>query len=725
METVVKYEFFLKHVQIPLIRAFKNLVARRSFLGVVFFLITTLIVATNFVPKTLNFESGDISNMDILSPRDLTFISEVETAKAREEAIKEVEAIIRLDKTVLDELEQEISALFSVVREASLQVEGEERPLEEQVKALSEQLPFSLEEEIIVQLLNLTPDELAAMEQSALTAIRQNMRTAIEAHEVPEVTALIIEDINRLPQPAGLKKFALTVFEHVEIRPTLVYDAMATQEAIEQKRREVPPVQVTVRENQKIVGRGDVVTKLHIEIFEQLGLQRSESPYVVLLGIALIVGISYTVIILYIRQYKKHIYDSDICMVLTGLLIVLTIGLAKVVTLINFAGDSELSVQVGYMIPLAAGSMLVAILVDTKLAVFLTIVMGMLVGILSGGQLSFVITAVMGGLVGVYSVSNLSGRSDLVKAGLYVAGVSVVSVIGLGLINNNSLSMVSVGIIMGLLNGILSAVLTIGLLPFLETAFGITTSVKLLELSNPNHPLLKRLLIEAPGTYHHSIMAGNLAEAAADQVGADSLLVRVGAYFHDIGKLKRPYFFIENQLAADNPHDKLAPTLSTLIITSHIKDGVELVKQHQLPPVIVDIVEQHHGTGLMTYFFHKACEGEKGETFSQADFRYDGPKPQTKEAALVMLGDSVEAAVRAMQNPTPGRVEGLVRKIIKEKLNDGQLDECDLTFRDLEQINQAFLRVLNGIFHSRIEYPETIAKEMERRRPNSGVNSAQ
>ncbi|MBS4024162.1 MAG: HDIG domain-containing protein [Clostridia bacterium] len=721
---MVKHKFFKKYIQIPLARAFKNLTARRSFLGVVFFLLTTLIVATNFIPKTLNFEPGDVSNLDIPSPRDLTFTSQVETAKAREEAIREVKPVFRMDKTVLEELEQEVGTLFAVVRDIQL-AEGEEHSLEEQVEVLAEQLPFFLEEELALRLLAFSPEEITAMEQFVITIIRQNLRTGFDKELIPEVAEQIIEEIKRLSQPEVLKKFALGVIDYVEIRPTLVFDAQATQQEIEARRLEVPPVQVTVRKNQMIVRPGDIVTELHIEIFEQLGLQRSDSPYAVLVGIALIVGLSYTVVILYIRQYKKLIYNSDTSLVLTGLLIVLTLGLAKVVKMINFAGDSELSVQVGYMIPLAAGSMLITILLDTKLAVFLTIIMGLLIGILSGGQLSFVVTAVMGGLVGVYSVSRLSGRSDLVKAGLYVAGASVVSVIGLGLINNNSFSVVSVGIIMGLLNGILSAVLTIGLLPFLETAFGVTTSVKLLELSNPNHPLLKRLLIEAPGTYHHSIMAGNLAEAAADQVGADSLLVRVGAYFHDIGKLKRPYFFIENQLAGDNPHDKLAPTLSTLIITSHTKDGVELAKEHQLPPVIVDMVEQHHGVGLMTYFFHKASEGEKGETFNETDFRYDGPKPQTKEAALVMLGDSVEAAVRAMQNPTPGRVEGLVRKIIKEKLSDGQLDECDVTLRDLEQVTQAFLRVLNGIFHSRIEYPETIAKEMERRRPKSGVNSTQ
>lgn len=701
-----------KYVQIPLSRIL-NMTARRSFLGVVFFLLTTLIVATNFVPQTLNFEAGDVSNLDIPAPRDLTFESEVLTSQAREEAIKVVEPIFTVDKSVVNEIEEDLAQYFNTLRKV---VQLQDVDTEEKVIQVQQQVEFSLSREEAVALVITDKEEISIVETLVKEIVNTNIASGIQQEAVPAATEQIINDIKQLKQPEPLKIFAVTVVENMEIRPTLIHDMTATQQRIEEIRQEVPPVQVTVRKGQTIVRPGDVVDELHIEMFEQLGLQRSDSPYMALIGIALFVAISYTIVLLYIMNYKKQIYDSDSNLILTGLLIVITLILAKVVTLINFGGDSDLGIQVGHMIPLAAGSMLIAILLDIKLAVFLTVILGLFIGILTGGQLPFVVTAVIGGLVGVYSVSQLSGRSDLVKAGLYVAVASVSSVVALGLIFNNSLSVISVGIIMGLLNGILSSVMTIGLLPFLESAFKITSSVKLLELSNPNHPVLKRLLFEAPGTYHHSILAGNLAEAAADEVDADSLLVRVGAYYHDIGKLKRPYFFIENQLSGDNPHNKLAPTLSTLIITSHVKDGVELAKENQLPQVIVDIIEQHHGTSLMSFFYHKACEGDKGETVKEDDFCYDGPRPQTKEAALVMLGDSVEAAVRAMQNPTPGKVEGLVRKIVKDKLNSGQLDECDLTLRDLEKITQAFLRVLNGIFHSRIEYPENLAKEIERRK---------
>ena len=231
------------------------------------------------------------------------------------------------------------------------------------------------------------------------------------------------------------------------------------------------------------------------------------------------------------------------------------------------------------------------------------------------------------------------------------------------------------------------------------------TPLKLLELADPNHPLLKRLLMEAPGTYHHSLMVGNLAEVAARQIGGNALLARVGAYFHDVGKLKRPNFFKENQMS-ENPHDRITPNLSTLVITSHTKDGEQLALKYKLPRAIRDIIVQHHGTTLVAYFYHKAKQGEKGIEVKESNFRYEGPRPQSKEAAVVLLADSVEAAVRSLPDKTKGKIEGLIRKIIKDKLDDGQLDNCDLTLNDMNEIANAFMTVLSGFFHERTEYPE-------------------
>ncbi|MGI6778672.1 MAG: HD family phosphohydrolase [Acetivibrionales bacterium] len=255
-------------------------------------------------------------------------------------------------------------------------------------------------------------------------------------------------------------------------------------------------------------------------------------------------------------------------------------------------------------------------------------------------------------------------------------------------------------------------VLTIGLLPFFESTFNIITPLKLLELTNPNQPLIKRLLVEAPGTYHHSLMVGNLAEVATESIRGNALLARVGAFYHDVGKLERPNFFGENQMA-DNPHDKMTPSLSTLVITSHTSDGVQIAKRYKIPMMIRDIISQHHGTTLVAYFYHKAKKGEKGDAIDQNDFRYEGPKPSSKEAAVVMLADSVEAAVRSMADKTEGKIEGLVRKIIKDKLDDGQLDLCDLTLKDLDDIAKSFMKVFSGYFHQREQYPNVKIKSVE------------
>ncbi|MBI2123569.1 MAG: HDIG domain-containing protein, partial [Armatimonadetes bacterium] len=241
-------------------------------------------------------------------------------------------------------------------------------------------------------------------------------------------------------------------------------------------------------------------------------------------------------------------------------------------------------------------------------------------------------------------------------------------------------------------------------LPYLEQLFGLVTPIKLLELSNPSQPLLRRLQIEAPGTYHHSIMVANLAEAGAEAIGADSLMVRVGAYYHDIGKIRRPVFFIENQIGVDNPHDKMSPSLSALTVQSHVRDGLEYAKEHGLPKTVASFIPQHHGTSLITYFYHQAKE--RGESADESTFRYEGPRPQTREAAIVMLADAAEGAVRSMGRPTPDRIEQVVRRIIRERLEDGQLDECDLTFRELDVIVSVFVRLLASMFHPRIEYPD-------------------
>lgn len=375
----------------------------------------------------------------------------------------------------------------------------------------------------------------------------------------------------------------------------------------------------------------------------------------------------------------------------------------------------------GYLIPVAMGVILLTVLFGYKLAVIINLVLALMVGLITGGDFSFILVALMGGLVSIYAVTRLSQRSDLARAGFFVAVTNAVMILATYLFFGNvsleyeSMVNFSYSMIAGIGNGIFSSVIAIGMLPFLESMFGVTTAITLLEMSNPNHPLLKEMLLKAPGTYYHSMMVSNLAEAAAEAVKADTLLARVGSYYHDIGKLKRPYFFSENQLTGENPHTKLSPNLSSLVIGAHPKDGVEIGRKYRLPEPILEIAGQHHGTGMISFFYQKALESGCREEVNLEKFRYEGPKPQSKEAAIIMLADAVEAGVRSLSKPSSNRVETMVRRMIKEKLDDGQLDQSDLTLKELDQIAEAFVYIMSGIYHSRIEYPEKELKaELQR-----------
>jgi cyclic-di-AMP phosphodiesterase PgpH len=362
-----------------------------------------------------------------------------------------------------------------------------------------------------------------------------------------------------------------------------------------------------------------------------------------------------------------------------------------------------------YLMPISMGAMLITVIVDASLAVVTCFYLSLLFGVAMGYDFWFTFIAVVGSLIGAYSVERVTHRGTFMRAGFLVSLMNMIAILAMQLLapgDGVDFHQTWVRLGLGGLNGLLSAILTMGILPFFETAFGLLTPIRLLELSNPSNPLLKKLLMEAPGTYHHSLIVGNLAEAAAEIVGADPLICRVGAYYHDVGKMRRPMFFVENQMTKENPHDKIAPSLSHLIITSHVTDGLAMLEKAGLPKPIRDICATHHGTTILWYFYNKAREQDKNGSVQLDDYRYPGPKPKTRENAILMVCDAVEAAVRAMQKPTPGRVEGVIRKIIRDRLQDGQLDECDLTLQDLDAMVGAFMKTLKGIYHSRIEYPD-------------------
>lgn len=575
----------------------------------------------------------------------------------------------------------------------------------ERVEAVLAEADVVLSSAAVQTLMTVDASRFDRLQAYALDITRTTMaRERIGEGDVERHRAAVAVNSGLVDLTAAERDVVVPLVQHV-LRPNLLLSPEKIDRARQEAARAVADVRI--REGQIIIRRGDPVQAEHISLLQELGLLDGRPDFAFLAGIALLLALVFALVGVYLYQQRRHVFSGDAHLALVGLVALSVAGLAKVETFIAWPGA-------GFVAPVGLASLLITLLIDSRVAIIVTVALAVVVSALFGLDGRYFIVALAGGLAGVFSVSRVSERSDLTRAGFIIGGINFLSMIALGLFRGD-VSLIQFSFL-GLVNGLLAAVGTIGLLPYLETLFGITSSIRLLELSNPNHPLLRKLLMEAPGSYHHSMMVGNLAEAGAEAIGADQLLVRVGSQYHDIGKAKRPYFFVENQFGGENPHDKISPTLSTLIIMAHVKDGVELAKELKLPPIIIDFIREHHGTSLIRYFHNKALENAPEDSVDERDFRYAGPKPQSKETALVMLADGVEAAVRSLGRPTPGRIEGLVRRLVKERLDEGELDESNLTLRDLDKIADAFVHVLTGIFHKRIEYPEIGVKESDVRK---------
>jgi hypothetical protein len=380
-----------------------------------------------------------------------------------------------------------------------------------------------------------------------------------------------------------------------------------------------------------------------------------------------------------------------------------------------------------YLSPLPCVGILLAVFLNSRVALFTAFLMALTAGAsLGAGAPSAlegagaILVQVGGAIAAIFAVHRIRARMDLARAGLFASLVNVVLIGALAALSGGSPMLWGQKAMWGAIGGVGSAVLAVGILPYFEALFGIMTPFKLLELANPTQPLLRHVLTKAPGTYHHSIMVGNLAEAAAEAIGADALLVRVGAYYHDIGKTKRPIFFIENQLGIDNAHDKLHPRLSARVIIAHVEEGMELARQHRLPQDISDFIATHHGKSLVSYFMHQAEQLEGPEAVSEEGFRYPGPRPWTKEQGIVMLADVIEATMRTLKSPSVEQIEATVRRIVNKRLQEGELSETPLTMAELEVCAQVFIRITQGLYHQRIEYPDQLLNDLNTKRPPEG-----
>lgn len=697
-----------------------------------FFLLTiliTLLLTINSITGRMYLKVGEVASRDIASTETVEFVNKVATEKLKEEAIKSTPEVYNLNLASIEKVDEELRDFFKEIKElrnkynllTEQQLNGDreseiimaEEFVNYELKLLIDKYSFN-SKSAIANLLKLDEFSLEEVEYNVKQSVNKAMQQGIKENDLEEAKKQIIREISGLstsPYTAVLSGEIGEMF----LKPSLFLDKEATQHKKDEAAAAVSEVKDVIRKDQIIIRKGEVITNNHIDRLEALGLQNTaihcKHVFVLLLSNTLLI----LLLNQYLYTYHRAIYDDIQKLLLLGVIYMVAIFIAKIASGISI-----------YLIPTAFASMLIAIALDSRLALWMTFLITFNVGFIISGEMNYLVTSLASGLVSVFCIRKATQRSSLTRAGLLIAGINIFSAMVLGLVYRNSADFILKNATWGILNGFVSAILTIGMLPFLESFFDITSYFKLMELSNPNQPLLKKLLVEAPGTYHHSVIVGNLAESAADEIEANSLLARVGAYYHDIGKLKRPYFFTENQEAYKNIHDDMEPSLSALVIASHVKDGVDTAKKYKLPKKIVDIINQHHGTGLIKYFYHRALQTteEKSGEVNEETYRYSGPKPQSKEAGIILLADTLEAEARTLANPTASRIKNLAQNVINRNLVNGQLDDCNLTLRELDRIKDVFSRILTSMFHNRVEYPdEELIKKLKKERSQSESNN--
>lgn len=664
----------------------------KTLVNIVTILITYILLITAIAPKQYDLKEGEIARVDIKAPRDT--VNEIATNERIKEATEKIDKPYTSKGEIRTEALKNIDNVLNKVINLKATVENENDKLKELLKLDNKYL----NENDYKVLISLSDSKLNDIKFELNTIINEVYQTNIEdgnAESLNNAIDLANKQIEATDTKPSVKK-VLKKLVIPEIKPNFFYDKEKTEELIKEVQKNVP--KVIIKKNQTIVSEGEPVTAEQIEILKDLGIldQNGGGSFLLLYSmLAIFTVVTFFIQYFYIYKYHKNVYKNTKLVVLINIINIFSFILARVI--------GEIS---PFVIPLACAPILITLLIDYKLSLIVCSINVIIISALVNFNPQIMILGILNAILGAISFRKMQQRNDIFYSSIWLMIISAIITFTTGVLLSNNFKEIFIFSGLSAVGVIFSAILSIGVLPFLESSFDVVTTLKLLELSNPNNPLLKKLLMEAPGTYHHSMLVANLAEMAAEEVNANPVIARVGAYFHDVGKTKRPYFFGENQFGKENPHDKITANLSTLIITSHVKDGVELAKEYNIPDVIKDIIEQHHGTTLVKYFYYKMKNSsENPDEVNEEDFRYPGPIPSSKEAGIIMLADSTEAAVRSISEPTKGKIEEMVNNIIKDKLYSGQLDNCDLTLKDLETIRKCFLKALYGIYHQRIEYP--------------------
>ena len=676
------------------------------------FLIIVIIFFCVCTPKKYDLRAGAISHVTVDATKDV--VDEVTTEEKRNQAAATVEPNYHFQQGVKEEVMSSLAEAFQELRTIqqygqTLRPEGQKstpssRPFSEDEIDYALTLVNTLDElkrNQITTLLRVDTDAFEDMVSTVTVAVENSLNTTIREGQVKE-------SINTIQQIVGYKldvsltqNIIPTVLQAC-IKPNMIIDQEATEEARQKAREAVEPV--IYLQGQNIIREGDRITYSQIEMLRSLGLLNDDHyDYSVYGGSLILTVLSMIALLMMLRLMMKDVLGDIRKLSVILIILILCFGFASLATLLPSL----------YIIPIALGTILGTVLIGYRAGIVLIVPLALLyagITTVSSSTTFYDVVLIIANTLsgGVATVWFLKGRPQRVRvlvSGLISAVFALIMIIGIKMLTAaEALNTIQTGI-WATAGSLLSGVLAVALQPVFEGVFHLATPSRLLEITNPNQPLMKRLMLEAPGTYHHSILVAHLAEAAADQIGANAYLARAGAYYHDIGKLKRPGYFSENQRGS-NPHEKTDPYVSAAILTAHTRDGALIALKEHLPPEVADIILQHHGVTPVMFFYHKALQMADGKHVDINDFRYSGPKPQTKEASVVMLADTIEAAVRSMKDPTPKGIDQFIERLIRGKLEDGQLSDCPLSLRDIDQICNAFSGILKGVYHERIEYPK-------------------
>lgn len=646
------------------------------------FVLSFSIILGVSVPESYDYRTGDICEADIYAPREIE--DSATTNRRREAAAAQVAPQYKIDYDLTGDAEEKIQQLFASVS----QVRAMNITLEGKIQFMAGDLKVSLDSDTLSLLLCMKPEELSSFSSTVRAVFAYVMDKGVSD------TSAAMEEMSAQLESKGVTGEAKTAAEAILnnfVRINQVYDEELTQAEKEKAMSMVEPA--VYKKNQIILRRGEVITDDQIALLSDIGLLKGERSISKKYALAtfLFLGFIYLIGAYYIRRRKSEMRTGKLLLLLLLPLLMLVILMLS----------SHVSGIYAYLIPIPVGAVLVATFIDMELSLVTNICICSAAAVMLGRGEEFLIAMMLYSFVGAVIFKKVAGLSGYAKAMLAMVITGAVAAMMAALFAGKSIEEAVRYLLYGAANGLLTSVIIIGTTPVFENIFNIATPFKLNDLGNPEKPLLKRLMFEAPGTYHHSLMVGNLAEAACIRIGADNQLARVGAYYHDIGKLKRPDYFFENQMGV-NPHDALMPSESAEVLRGHVYYGLEIAKQYRLPPDIRDIIAQHHGTTLAGIFYNKAKELDPDA--KEDDYRYPGPKPESKEAGIVMLADSCEAAVRSLDEKDEASIRAMVTKIVRGKMTDGQLDSCNLSFRELGEIIDAFVTMQESYFHKRIKY---------------------